>query len=110
MGPMLSSLLNHHYGFQEAQTIFGFGLIAFTVLYFFMCGNFGMFVFSEEEKDYNRRSTMSLKKKNANSNIEAVDPKMFAIELEAQSVPFGQVESEISVVVAEKGKGEVELI
>lgn len=50
IGPVLSSLLNDSYGFRGAQDIYANLIMIFGALYFILCGNFAMFVYTQKER------------------------------------------------------------
>lgn len=43
IGPIASSVLNHHYGFTAAQDYFASYLLCFMLVYFFLGGGYSIF-------------------------------------------------------------------
>ena len=50
IGPTLSSVLYHYYGFREAADIFAFMVLIYAVVYFTLVGHFRIFVRSPKER------------------------------------------------------------
>ena len=51
IGPMISSILNHHYGFTIAQDYCASFLLCYLLVYFFLGGGFSIFFNSKIEKE-----------------------------------------------------------
>ena len=50
IGPVLSSVLNSHYGFREAQDIYANLILVFALIYFLCVGHVKIFLRTEKEK------------------------------------------------------------